>query len=268
MSGLLLPRLLYRKELSLTNGRIPRRVPANLILGRCARCFALTVVGTSRDEWVHRCLIGGPSLPGVGVQYSFQEMNEKLGILLILGRTAVAVELDDIRKSLALEVPIGWLLFELRSASLPLGLLRRQRLDEFGPGLEPPGRPRRGRGTHLVALEQPQLRRRLGKELHKVLAGLDALLQHPIREVSDHLAYPPQLVVLMDAGQDGQAQIQLGRDAAEGPHVDGRVIFEAHQNLGAAVEARLDVGVGRFALEAGRAKVDQFDPLVHGCCIG
>ena len=135
MSGLLLPRLLHRKELPLADGRIPWRVPANLILGRCTRCFPLAVVGTSRHKWVHRCLIGGPSLPGVGVQYSLQKMYKELDVLLIFGRTTVAVQLDDIRESLALEVPVGRLLFQLRSASLPLGLLRRKRLDEFRPGL-------------------------------------------------------------------------------------------------------------------------------------
>ena len=59
--------------------------------------------------------------------------------------------------------------------------------------------------------------------------------------------------------KDGEAHEELVKDAAEGPHVDGRRIPNTHHNLRGAVEARLDVGVELVRLIGATAKVNHLD---------
>ena len=67
-------------------------------------------------------------------------------------------------------------------------------------------------------------------------------------------------------GEEGLAQVELGKDAAAGPHVDRGGVGEPHQHLGAAVPQRDDDG-GEQGVElvySGQAKVCQLDVAVEG----
>lgn len=68
-----------------------------------------------------------------------------------------------------------------------------------------------------------------------------------------------ELLDLVLAGEERVAGVELGEDAAERPHVDGRTVGQAEDDLGAAVEPRLDVRVDALVAVARRAEVYHLD---------
>ena len=93
------------------------------------------------------------------------------------------------------------------------------------------------------------------EELRRLLARVE----HASRRQSEHLDDSCQLVVLARPREERQPQKELDGDTAQTPHVDRRGVGHAEQDLGRAVESRLDVRVDRLSFVAGRAKVDDFD---------
>ena len=53
--------------------------------------------------------------------------------------------------------------------------------------------------------------------------------------------------------------VELGHDAAEGPHVDGGGVGDTENDLGCPIEATLNVGVDPLVLEAAAPVVDNLD---------
>lgn len=52
-----------------------------------------------------------------------------------------------------------------------------------------------------------------------------------------------QLLLLVLSGKDGEAGVELGEDAAQGPHVDRLRVVASEDDLGGSVESTLNVGV-------------------------
>ena len=96
------------------------------------------------------------------------------------------------------------------------------------------------------------------ERVEKELLARRLLDQVLVRRAED-LHDAGQLLLLVLAGEDGVARQELGEDAAQRPHVDGQAVRHAEDDFGRAVEARLDVRVHLLVLEAGGAKVDDFD---------
>lgn len=57
-------------------------------------------------------------------------------------------------------------------------------------------------------------------------------------------------------GEDGIAREELCEDAPKAPHVNRGAIWKAQDDLGGAVEARLDVGVDALVCHAAGTKVN------------
>lgn len=53
--------------------------------------------------------------------------------------------------------------------------------------------------------------------------------------------------------------VELGKDASQGPHVDGHVVRHAQNDLGGAVEAGLDIGVHFLILKTTASKINNLD---------
>lgn len=68
------------------------------------------------------------------------------------------------------------------------------------------------------------------------------------------------LLLLVLAGEDGEADEELGDDAPEAPHVDGHGVRQAQDHFRRAVEPALDVRVDLLVLEAARPEVHDLDP--------
>merc|ERR1719424_1450508 len=99
-----------------------------------------------------------------------------------------------------------------------------------------------------------------GHAADKVLVCLFAAGEEGRVRHAEHLDDAAELVVLGLAREEGQAEEELAHDAAERPGVDLAAIRMAEQDLGRAVEARLDVGGGgHLLLVAGGAEVDDLD---------
>lgn len=73
-----------------------------------------------------------------------------------------------------------------------------------------------------------------------------------------------ELFLFVFAGKQRVAGPELGKDTAEGPHVDTQAIGRAKNNFWGAVKAGLDVSVNLFLLAAAAAKVDNADVCVTG----
>ena len=65
-----------------------------------------------------------------------------------------------------------------------------------------------------------------------------------------------QLIRFVLAGQERVAEVQLGQDAAQRPHVDRQSVAQAQDHFGRPVEARLDVRVHPVVLVAARTEID------------
>lgn len=52
-----------------------------------------------------------------------------------------------------------------------------------------------------------------------------------------------QLLLFVFTGEDGETSVQLSKDAAQAPHVDGHVIVHAKDDLRRTVEATLNIRV-------------------------
>ena len=79
---------------------------------------------------------------------------------------------------------------------------------------------------------------------------------HGARRWSFHTHYQLHLFFLVFTWEQRIAHVELVQDAAEGPHVDGRVVGDAHDDLGGTVEPRLDIGVDLFVDEGGTSEVN------------
>jgi hypothetical protein len=66
-------------------------------------------------------------------------------------------------------------------------------------------------------------------------------------------------IMFRGSWEERQAQEELSSHTSERPHVDRNVIRAAKNDLRRAIEARLDVGVHRAALEASRPEIDELD---------
>jgi hypothetical protein len=71
-----------------------------------------------------------------------------------------------------------------------------------------------------------------------------------------HLHYALDLLLLVLAGEDREADVQLVQNAAKRPHVDGRRVSDSHHDLWCSIEPALDVGVELVCLVRPTAKVD------------
>ena len=67
------------------------------------------------------------------------------------------------------------------------------------------------------------------------------------------------MIFFIFSGEKRLAHVEFVKDAAEGPHVDGRRVGDAQHDLRRAVEATLDVCVDFLVLEAPRTKVNDLD---------
>lgn len=67
------------------------------------------------------------------------------------------------------------------------------------------------------------------------------------------------LFFLVLTGKDGEANKEFVEDAAEGPHVDGRCVANAHHDFRRSIEPRLNVRVELLGLVCAGPKVDHFD---------
>ncbi|KAG8143734.1 hypothetical protein E2320_000923 [Naja naja] len=81
----------------------------------------------------------------------------------------------------------------------------------------------------------------------------------------------PDLVVLIVAGVEGPAEVQLSHHTAQGPHVQLLAERQPQQDFWGPVESGLDVrlfDIAHFVEDAGRSKINHLDPervphLVH-----
>lgn len=64
---------------------------------------------------------------------------------------------------------------------------------------------------------------------------------------------------LVLAGEERIAGVELREDATEGPHINGRAVGQPEDDLGAAIEPRLDVRVDALVAVARRAEVYHLD---------
>ena len=83
---------------------------------------------------------------------------------------------------------------------------------------------------------------------------------------AEHLEDLGQLVRLVLPGEQGGLPVELGKDAAAGPHVDWSGVGESHEHLGAAVP-QCDDNRGEQGVElvnSGEAKVSELDVAVQG----
>ena len=90
------------------------------------------------------------------------------------------------------------------------------------------------------------------------------LIHHSVRGHTDHLHYSAELVTLAISGENRVADVQLGSDAPETPHVDSAVIGNAKHDLRSSVEPALDVGVNLFVQEGAGAKIDDLEARLVG----
>lgn len=76
---------------------------------------------------------------------------------------------------------------------------------------------------------------------------------------ADHLDESGHLVVLAVSREDGVADIELGHDAPERPHVDCTVVRNAEHDLWSTVEPRLNVSVDPLVKEGRASEIDYLD---------
>ena len=76
---------------------------------------------------------------------------------------------------------------------------------------------------------------------------------------SAHLHDQTYLVCFIFSWEDRVAHSELGHDTPETPHVDAGCVGDTQNDLGGAVEARLDVGIDALVLETRGTEVDDFD---------
>jgi len=74
-----------------------------------------------------------------------------------------------------------------------------------------------------------------------------------------HLHNALHLLFLILACKNRVPDEQLVKDAAKGPHVDRRIVADAHHDLWRSIEPRLDISVELVLLVRARAKVNDFD---------
>lgn len=91
---------------------------------------------------------------------------------------------------------------------------------------------------------------RFADRVEEELLPRATLNQMTVRRAKD-LHDACELFLLVLAREDGIAGPELGQNAAEGPHVDAEAVAAAQDDLGAAVEAGLDVGVHFLFFAAG-----------------
>ena len=115
----------------------------------------------------------------------------------------------------------------------------------------------------------------LGHDLPPALGGarleVAPLDGRPLRPVllggrADHVEDLLQLVHLVLPGEEGLAEVELGKDAAAGPHVNRGGVGEPHEHLRAAVP-QCDDDRGEQGVElvnSGEAKVSELDVAVQG----
>jgi len=70
--------------------------------------------------------------------------------------------------------------------------------------------------------------------------------------------------VLVDGREERSPRHELGKDAAEGPHVDGLVVGESEHDFRTAVESALDVNEAALKLCTRGSEVDNLDLLSSG----
>ena len=86
--------------------------------------------------------------------------------------------------------------------------------------------------------------------------------RHGEHVVWRHATYLHDVRQLVDLGlswEDGVARVQLSNDATEAPHVNAHSVRYTQDDLGSAVEPRLDVRVDALVDEARAAEVNDLD---------
>ena len=96
-------------------------------------------------------------------------------------------------------------------------------------------------------------------QLVEVSLGLGRLVQHVLGREAEHLHDLVDLVHLVLAGEQRLPRVHLHEDAAEAPHVDGEVVRDPEEDLGAAVEPALNVLIDALAELARGTEVDNLD---------
>ena len=83
--------------------------------------------------------------------------------------------------------------------------------------------------------------------------------QHRARRHAFHLHHESHVIFLVLAREKRLANVEFVEDAAEGPHVDSAGVGDAEDDLGRAIEARLNVRVDLLVFETARAEIDNLD---------
>mmetsp|Transcript_39621 Transcript_39621/g.122506 ORF Transcript_39621/g.122506 Transcript_39621/m.122506 type:complete len:503 (-) Transcript_39621:437-1945(-) len=149
----------------------------------------------------------------------------------------------------------------LRRGQAPLRLVRQQALqkvEEVGVGaLHERREALRVRPRRPPARVRHELRRPGGVKEDALARGA---VEHRTRRQAEGLHDQEHLLVLALAGEQRVPVGELCEHAAERPHVDLRCVRNPEQNLGRAVETRLDVRVQALAVEARGAEIDDAQP--------
>ena len=96
-------------------------------------------------------------------------------------------------------------------------------------------------------------------EFVKVFLGLGSLVQDVFWRESEDFDYFVDLVHLILAGEERLPRVHLHEDAAQAPHIDGKVIRDPEQNFRAAIKSTLDILVDTLAQLARGTEVNNFD---------
>lgn len=112
-----------------------------------------------------------------------------------------------------------------------------------------------GHGDRLAVPRQPFR----ADEVLRALPGAHHVLRRHAQQLDD----AGELVALVLARQQRQPGEQLAQDAAQAPHVDGRVVRQPQDHLRGPVEARLDVRVQALVLVAARAEIDYLQQKIQ-----
>lgn len=117
-------------------------------------------------------------------------------------------------------------------------------------------------GTAALALGVNKRSRSAGSVKEELSARC---LLHNVRVWhSKDFHYASKLLVFIFAREDRVSSVKLGEDTAKTPHVDGHGVVHAENDLGTAIESRLDVGVHFLRLVTRRTKVDDLDAAFGG----
>ncbi len=92
----------------------------------------------------------------------------------------------------------------------------------------------------------------LGEELLPSLRLLYHLHWRHAQQLNEH----QHLLILVLAGEEGNASIEFNKDAPEGPYINSGRVLDAEYDFRSSIKPALDVGVYLLSLEAPAAHVD------------